>query len=104
MAGTGKSSVRSYSLYVKDTTDNSNDFANMEILFVDQGDATPFTSQGVIVKNDNASPGDPLEFSFDGTTVHGEIMAGEDITFDFRREKKVYIRAVSATPFRFWAW
>jgi hypothetical protein len=104
MAGTGKTSIRSYSLYSEASTDNSNDFSHTTIPFIDQVDSTPFVSQGIIIKNDNAAAGADIQFSFDGTNVHGKVKAGEDVTFDFRRERQIWIRSSAASPFRFWAW
>lgn len=104
MAGTGNSSVRSYQLYAEGLTPNTNVFADAQINFLDEGDGTPFRSQGIIIKNDNAGGGADILFSFDGTTVHGRAKAGDMITFDFRRETMVFLKSSSNSSYRFWAW
>ena len=104
MAGTGVTSVRSYSLYVESVTPAAGAFSALTIPFVDQVDSTPFRSMGVIIKNDNALGGNYIEFSFDGTTVQGKLKATEDITFDYKRETKIYLRSPGASGFRLWCW
>lgn len=105
MAGTRETSVRSYDLYTEGSTPNTNNFADALIDFVSQDAyATPFLSQGIIITNDNTSGGANIQFSFNGTTVHGTVKPTEIITFDFRRERKIYLRSTSASAFRLWAW
>jgi len=100
-SGTLHTSIKSYTLYVKDVTDNSDTFAAYSIPFID---GNPFTSYGVIIKNDNAAPGTAIQFSFDGTTVHGDLEAQEDITFDGKRATQLWIRSTGVSSFRVWAW
>ena len=107
MAGTYNTSVRSYNLYMEGTTPSSNHFADAEIPFVSQDvtvENVPFLSQGIILTNDNTTGGANIQFSFDGTTLHGTVMPTEVITFDFRHETQIYLRFSAASPFRFWAW
>jgi len=104
MAGTRNTSIRSYHLYMEGLTPSSNVFADAEIDFVDMIDQTPFVSQGVILINDNAAAGADILFSFDGTNVHGRAKAGDVITFDFRRERVIYLKSSAASSFRLWAW
>jgi hypothetical protein len=59
-------------------------------------------SGNVRVCNDGS--GD-LEFSFDGTNVHGRLKSGEQFQYRNRYEAGIAIRGVSATPlFRVEAW
>lgn len=104
MAGTRDTSIRSYHLYMEGLTPNTGVFTDAEIDFVDMIDQTPFLSQGLIIANDNAAAGADILFSFDGTTVHGRAKAGDIITFDFRRERVIYLKSSAASAFRFWAW
>lgn len=101
MAGTGRSSVRSYSMF--STGAVTANFADTKIDFIDLRDGTQFLSQGLLFISDGT--GD-FEFSYDGTTVDGRINEGDMISFDFKRERRVYLRGVAAgTPtYRFWAW
>lgn len=103
-SGTGHTSVRSYELYSEGLTSNANTFASGEIDFIDSGDATPFTSQGIILINDNAAMGADILFSFDGTSLHGRAKPGDTITFDFRRETKIFLKSSAASSYRLWAW
>ncbi len=100
-SSTNHTSIKSYSLYVKDVTDNSNDFANYEVPFED---GNPFTSWGVILKNDNAAPGAAIQFSFNGTDNHGELAAQEAITFDGKRATQIFIRSTAISNFRLFVW
>ena len=101
MAGTGNTSVRSYTLY--STAAVTADFIGTEILFVDDMDNTPFLSTGIMFINDGT--GD-YEFSFDGKSVHGRVNANDVLTFDFMKHRKVYLRGIAAAipTFRMWAW
>jgi len=102
MAGTRNTSVRSYDLYVESTVVD-NTFASTQIDFIDMTDSTPFLSQGIIIANDDLA--NYIEFSFDGTTVAGKALAGNIITFDFRRARKIYLRsAAGGEAFRVFAW
>lgn len=104
MAGTKTSSVRSYDLYAEGTTPNTNVFADAEIDFIDQNDGTPFLSQGIILTNDNSSPGADILFSFNGTTVQGRAKPGDKIAFDFRHERKIFLKSSALSAFRLWVW
>lgn len=104
MAGPGKTSIRTYTLYVEGTTPMTGVYTDDEIDFVDQVDATPFLSQGIILANDNAGGGADILFSFDGTTLHGRAKAGDVITFDNRRERKIFLASGAVSSFRLWAW
>lgn len=98
MAGTGNSSVRSYRTF--STGAVTANFSDTKIEFTQDG--TQFLSQGMVFISDGT--GD-FEFSFDGTVVHGRINEGDIISFDFFKERRVYLRGVAATPtYRFWAW
>ena len=93
-------------------TPATNAFVDLEVIFTDQSidpntgiaSGMPFTSQGIIVTNDNASGGLDILFSFDGTNVHGRARPGEIITFDFRRETKVYLKSTGNSLYRLWVW
>lgn len=104
MAGTRNTSVRSYHLYVEGLTPATGIFTDAELSFIDMIDQTPFLSQGLILANDNAMGGADILFSFDGLTVHGRAKPGDIITFDFRRERVIYLKSSAASAFRFWAW
>jgi hypothetical protein len=67
-------------------------------------DSTPFRSQGIILVNDEAGGGNNIQFSFDGTTLHGTIKPTEVLTFDFRKEMKIYLKSPGASPYRLWVW
>lgn len=61
------------------------------------------TMDYVMVVNDDG--GTDLEISFDGTTVHGVIAAGDPpMTFPQRRRARIYVRASSAIDYRVFAW
>lgn len=101
MAGTRNTSVRSYDLYRSGTL--TANFADTQIDFLDDEDSTPFLSTGMIFISDGT--GD-MEFSYDGVRVDGLVAEAEQITFDFKKKSRVYLRgAAAATPdYRFWAW
>lgn len=104
MAGTGHTSVRTYNVYQEGTTVAGGTYAQGEIDFIDMVDATPFRSQGIIIVNDNALLGADILFSFDGTNLHGKVKPQEIITFDYRRETKIYLKSVAASGYRVWVW
>lgn len=100
MAGTRNTSMRSYDLYSSGTL--TANFSDTFIEFADDGDGTKFLSTGMIFICDGT--GD-LQFSYDGVRVDGYVAAGEQITFDFKKKRQVYLRGAGATPdYRFWAW
>lgn len=104
MAGTGRTSVRSYNLYAEGTTVMGGTYAQGEVDFLDSVDGTPFRSHGVMIANDNAALGADILFSFDGVTLHGRAKPQEKIAFDFRVETKIYLKSTAASAYRLWAW
>lgn len=68
----------------------------------------PMRYSGTIrIRNDSAVPGDSIEFSFDGTNVHGEVKAGEDAWYGSRYEAGIAVRTKAASGhcvFRVEAW
>ena len=103
-------SVRSYRFYARDTVSGgtapnlTTDFADCKLVFIDKGDGkTNFNSQGVIVANDHYA--NEIQFSFDGITVEGDLLAGESMNFFSLRRKVVYLRgAAGGEPYRVWSW
>lgn len=104
MAGTRNTSIRSYTLYREGNTPMTDIFADLEIDFIDQMDETPFISQGIILVNDNGGGGADITFSYDGTTIHGRAKAGDILSFDYKRETKIFLKSVAISPFRLWCW
>jgi len=101
MAGTGTTSIRSYTFFRDATIAAPGTYvANGPFAFVD-GDLTPFLSASVMLINDGATD---VWFSFDGVTDAFRVRPGEPITHDFRRARQVWFRGTAATPFRFAAW
>ena len=71
------------------------------------GTPVPHRFAGTIrITNDSTSTSDILEFSFDGTNVHGEVRGGESITYRDRHESGICVKtgAGTASPFRIEAW
>ncbi len=60
-----------------------------------------FVSSGQIISNIGVQS---LEFSYDGTNLHGALEKGESITFDDRHRQSVFVRSASGTTVRIWAW
>lgn len=104
MAGTNTTSVRTYSFYAEGTTPNTNAFADAIFEFVDMPSGREFTSQAVILANDNAGGGANIQFSFDGTTNHGTLKAGEKLVMDFKRATKIHLRSSAASVYRLYVW
>ena len=52
-----------------------------------------FPSFSILVVNDDAAR--YIEYSFDGTDVHGRLHAGESRTMDFRRQRRIWLRGES---------
>lgn len=104
MAGTGDTSVRSYRFYARSSPAITTNFADCKLVFVDKADGkTNFVSQGVIISNDHA--GNEIQFSFDGVTVEGDLLAQESMNFFSLRRKVVYLRSAGGgEPYRVWAW
>lgn len=102
MAGTYDTSVRSYRFYSRSSPVLTPVF--QELIFIDQGDLkTNFLSQGIVVANDDA--GSEIQFSFDGTTVEGDLLPQESMNFFAMRRKRIFLRgAAGKEPYRIWAW
>jgi hypothetical protein len=104
------SSVRSYRFYVRDNVSGgtgptlTTDFADCKLVIVDKGDGkTNFVSQGMIIANDDTVT--EIQFSFDGITIEGDLVAGESMNFFTFRRKVVYLRGGSGgEEYRVWAW
>lgn len=57
----------------------------------------------ILVVPSNAS--EDVQFSLDGTTLEGELEAGEAPTFDGRTIEKIYVKSASGgEEVRIWAW
>jgi len=59
------------------------------------------------ITNDSIVAGDSLQFSFDGTNVHGEVRNGESVTYRDRQEAGICIRTTPTKgncAFRLEAW
>jgi len=88
------------SFYVEQTSQDTFD----EIKFIEAGKEIEFTCRSHIIISDGA---DIVEFSYDGTTVHGEIKTGEKLDFLDRQVKSIFIKSKAAsTPgtLRIYAW
>jgi hypothetical protein len=109
MGGTFDTSVRSYRFYRRSSalvpglvvTAN---FADCKLVLIDMGDGkTNFISQGIIIANDHGA--NEIQFSFDGVSVEGDLLANESMNFFTFRRKIVYLRGSAANePYRVWAW
>jgi len=99
MAGTKSTSIKSYIFYSEGNVSNSNNFADLPLTFMDG--TTNFLSQSVLLANDSANS---IQFSFDGTNVHGTAKTNEKVTFDFMKFKKIWLRSSVSSAYRFWAW
>jgi len=51
-----------------------------------------FVSWGIRLINDTAND---VEYSFDGTNVHGVLLGSEDLMFEGRREAKIFLRSAA---------
>lgn len=112
MAGTFDTSVRSYRFYARDPASGGSgpaltaNFSDCKLVLIDKGDGqTNFTSQGLIIANDDGAANE-MQVSFDGVTVEGDLMAQESMNFFSIRRKVVYLRATGGgpLPYRVWAW
>lgn len=66
------------------------------------GPAPQIWASSIRLCNDGANS---LEFSFDGTNVHGRLLTGEEVTYRGRYEAGISVRYVGgATTFRIEAW
>ena len=103
MPGTGDTSVRSYNFFLDTTLAGGGTYGENEHDLVDAGSSPQliFTSKTLQWGNDAAND---IFFSFDGVNDHGRLIAGEKLTQDFRRVKKIWFRGTGGDAFRFWAW
>lgn len=51
-----------------------------------------FTSVSILVSNDGIAGDRYIEYSFDGSTVHGRILGGEVRVMDLRSQPGIYLR------------
>jgi len=104
MAGTGKSSIRSYNFFVNSTVQSGGFPANQHE-FVDVDDGTPFLSHSVVIANDSANDID-FRFSPDPGTgaSHGQVSNGETLQLDFKRARRIFLSGTAGSAFRLWAW
>lgn len=100
MAGTGSTSIRSYNFFVSSTVAAGGFNANQHD-FIDVDDGTNFTSKVVIIRNDSGNTLN-VRFSSDpGTgTPHLSLLANEEISLDFRREKRIFLDGTGGSAFR----
>ena len=55
------------------------------------------------IQNTHAS--DPVQFSFDGVMLHGDLSAGESITVNLGNETSIYLKSTAGTAtIRVWGW
>ncbi len=58
-----------------------------------------FNSAGLILINESSTTGDVIEYSFDGTTVHGSLdpdLPSNALAFNNRHECEIFFRRQSA--------
>ena len=58
-----------------------------------------FTSVGIALMVESDEPEDVIEYSFNGTTIHGDmvpLMPSEAIIFDNRAQSKIWLRRKTA--------
>ena len=61
------------------------------------------TCHTLTVQNTHAS--DPVQFSFDNVTLHGDLSAGESITINVGNAVSIYLKSTGGTAtIRVWAW
>jgi hypothetical protein len=56
-----------------------------------------FSSNTIILKNDDGAAL-TIDFSFNGTTTHGRLKAGEQLILTNCQQLGVYLKAASGTP------
>lgn len=57
----------------------------------------------ISITNDSAT--DSLQFSYDGATLEGNLLAGEDITVNVKGRRSVYIKGTAGSgAYRIWGW
>ena len=55
------------------------------------------------IQNTHAS--DPVQFSFDGATLHGDLSGGESITVNVGSATSIYLKSTAGTAtIRVWGW
>ena len=54
-----------------------------------------FISLSISLFNDD--PSQVIEFSFNGTTIHGRVKVGEALAMDYRAQSQIYLRTVSGS-------
>ena len=103
MAGTGNTSVRSYNFF-SDTALVAGGYNANAREFIDLDDGTPFLSQTVMIANDGASDLD-YRFAADpgGGAKHGVVLAGETITLEHKRARRLFLNGAAALAVRVWA-
>jgi len=65
----------------------------VEIEFLEPPKTIPFTSRNITILNDGVNP---VDFSFDGTNVHGKILITEKLEFPGRAETSIHIKSTGA--------
>lgn len=106
MAGPGNTSIRSYNYFFDGTITPTTYDPAAPLEFIDNNTdpdlQTPFVSHSIMVSNDG---GGDLFFSFDGVNDHGRVALNEALQQDFRRVRRIWLRAATApVPARLWAW
>ena len=62
-----------------------------------------FTSSSISLANDDDAKA--VSWSFDGTNVHGKLLAGDVITMDGRAEARIYLKgSAGGEKYRLIAW
>ena len=102
VGGTGNTSIRTYHFHRDTVVAGVGTYAdNGPYTFIDEIDQTPFLSICIQIVNSGAAD---MFFSFDGTNDHGRVLAGQDLTQQFRRERKIWLRGVAGNAYRHWSW
>ncbi len=61
------------------------------------------TCHSLTIQNTHAS--DPIQLSFDGATLHGDLSAGESITVNVGNATSIYLKSTAGTAvIRTWGW
>lgn len=84
-------------------------YAEVAFTTDDEVVSTAFISKGILVANDGAGA---VDFAFRRDSTSAVVLAGridgsEVLTFDHRREGRIFVKlrvAGPATPLRVWAW
>lgn len=57
----------------------------------------------ITISNDDSS--DALQFSYDGATLEGNLLAGESITANVKGKRSIYIKGTAGSgAYRIWGW